>query len=108
VARLHERFTIVVQGFSNDGFDEFAAPRLLEDALVDTAARVEVLRETVKVTRFQLPPEALPESTADAPEVTMKRLKASAISAPRWERRVAAALWVVAAVIVATLWFAQT
>jgi hypothetical protein len=86
---------------------------------VNTAHRVEVLRETVKVAKFELPPDALPErepvETAEgdapegaAPEATMKRVKASAtpaVSAPVWERRVAAALWVLAAAIVATLWF---
>jgi hypothetical protein len=97
---------------SNDAFGEFTAPRLLANPLVNTATREEVLRETVKVAKFELPPDALPEPPAapdrDAVEVTMKRLKAPATTSPNWERRVAAALWAIAAAIVATLWFAQT
>jgi hypothetical protein len=73
----------------------------------NAAERVDVLRETVKVARFELPPDALPEPEADAPEATMKRLKASATTEPAWERRVAAALWVIAAAIVATLWLTR-
>jgi hypothetical protein len=75
--------------------------------LVNTAPRVEVLRETVKVAKFELPPDALPEPEVDAPEATMKRLKASAIGAPDWERKVAAALWVLAAAIITTLWLTK-
>jgi hypothetical protein len=77
---------------------------------VNTAPRVEVLRETVKVAKFELPPDALPEveSEVDVPEATVKRLKASTPpSAVHWERRVAAALWVIAAAIVATLWLTR-
>ena len=74
---------------------------------MNTAPRLEVLRETVKVAKFELPPDALPEPDVDAPEATMKRLKASATTTPDWERRVAAALWVIAAAIVATLWLTK-
>ena len=71
---------------------------------MNAATREEVLRETVKVAKFELPPDALPEPDVDAPAATMKRLKATATEAPAWERKVAAALWAIAAAIVATLW----
>lgn len=60
-------------------------------------ASVDVLRETVKVTKFELPPDAVPETT--------KRSKGVV---PLWERQVAAALWVLAAVIIAMLYCART
>jgi len=50
------------------------------------------LRETVKVTKFVLPPDAFAERNV-APVVI-----------PAWERRVAAALWALAAAILATLY----
>lgn len=65
-------------------------------------ARVEVLRETVKVARFELPPEALPE------ENEAQKTSVVTVATPAWERRVAATLWVIAAAIVMTLWFARS
>jgi hypothetical protein len=118
VAALHERFATDRRGFV-EGTCEPKRPHHVRHfdcssrAFVNTAPRVEVLRETVKVAKFELPPDALPEPDGDAPEATapeatMKRLKASAIaSPPDWERRVAAALWVIAAAIVATLWLTK-
>lgn len=98
----------VAEGLSNGLHGPCAALRLLASLLVNTAPRLEVLRETVKVAKFELPPEALPEPEIAAPEATMKRLKATAPPSPGWERKVVAALWALAAAIVATLWLTRT
>ena len=88
-----ERFEPVVEGFVE------GRARSGHGISIARRSFVELLRETVKVAKFELPPDALPEASLEGPEMK--------VAAPEWERKVAAALWVIAAAIVATLWLTR-